>query len=234
MTIFAVSDLHLSNGDKPMDVFGPQWVKHFEKIADSWRALVKPGDVVLLPGDLSWAMQLEEAIPHLQMVGELPGRKILIKGNHDYWWGAISRVRRALPTGMYAIQNDALALDGALFAGTRGWLLPSADAAQDDVRIYERELLRLEMSLVAARKLDRAAPLYCMLHYPPCTASQQDTGFTRLLETYQVNTVVYGHLHDQSLKYAFSGVRAGIAYHCVSCDGLDFSVKQIAPPCAKC
>ncbi|MEG1513865.1 MAG: metallophosphoesterase [Clostridia bacterium] len=229
MTIFAVSDLHLSNGDKPMDVFGPQWVKHFEKIADSWRALVKPDDVVLLPGDLSWAMQLEEAIPHLQMVGELPGRKILIKGNHDYWWGAISRVRRALPTGMYAIQNDALALDGALFAGTRGWLLPGGDATLDDVRIYERELLRLEMSLVAARKLDAGAPLYCMTHYPPLTVSQRDTGFTRLFKAYGVDTVAYGHLHDQSLKYAFSGAWEGIQYHSVSCDGLNFSVKQIEP-----
>lgn len=224
--IFAVADLHLSNGDKPMDVFGPHWASHFARIQADWQARVRPEDVVLLPGDLSWAMQLEEAAPHLEMVGRLPGQKILLKGNHDYWWGSISRVRQRLLPGTYALQNDCLCLDGVLYAGSRGWLLPGQDVKAEDLRIYQRELLRLEMSLKAARALSQELPLVCMMHYPPRTCAQGDTGFTRLLEAYRVNTLVYGHLHGPALKSAYQGLSGGVRYLCVSCDALNF---QLAP-----
>lgn len=228
MTIFSIADLHLDTGGKPMDVFGPHWTGHFSRIAEDWRARVSPEDVVLLPGDLSWAMQLHEAEIHLQQVGELPGRKILVKGNHDYWWGSISRVRACLPEGMYALQNDSIELSGVLFAGTRGWTIPGAEAERADVRIYERELLRLKMTLGAARRHSEDARLICLMHYPPLTLGQRDTGFTRLLREYRVEQVVYGHLHGPSIAHAFQGSWDGICYHLVSCDSLDFKLHKLA------
>ena len=209
-----------------MDIFGPHWERHFERVSEDWRARVRPEDIVLLPGDLSWAMYLEDAMDDLNAIAALPGRKILLRGNHDYWWSAIGRVRRALPEGMYALQNDALALDGLLFAGSRGWTLPgSTGATADDERLYERERMRLEMSLRAARALDPDAPIIAMMHYPPLTAEQ--TGFSDLLERYGVSDCVYGHLHGAGLGGAFRGERNGVVYHQVSCDGLGFALLAL-------
>ena len=228
MTIFSIADLHLSDGDKPMDVFGANWTRHFERICEDWRARARGGDVVLLPGDLSWAMQLDAAAPHLRLLGDLPGRKVLLKGNHDYWWNAIGRVRRALPPNCYALQNDALLLDGVLYAGSRGWLLPGEGVSAEDERVYAREVLRLEMSLRTARDLKPDAPLVGMMHYPPLTEKHPDTKFTRLFQAYGARHVVYGHLHGAALRHAVGGERGGVCYHQVSCDGLDFQLKEVA------
>ena len=228
-TIFSIADLHLSDGDKPMDVFGAHWENHFERISADWRERVRPEDIVLLPGDLSWAMRLEEAAPQLAMIGELPGRKILLRGNHDYWWSAIGRVRAVLPEGMFALQNDALLLEDWVFCGTRGWILPGEDTPAADRRIYERELLRLEMSLKAAQALAEGRPIIAMLHYPPLTAAEPDSAPARLLSRYGVAHAVYGHLHGAALKTAFAGEHGGVVYHQVSCDGLGFRLARILP-----
>ena len=221
MAVFAISDLHLPARQKPMDVFGPHWENHFERIARDWRERVSESDIVLLPGDLTWAMHLEEALEDLGRVGELPGRKLILRGNHDYWWSAIGRVRRALPEGMYALQNDFLELDGMLFAGSRGWTIPAGEGADpNDVRIYNRERMRLEMSLKAAREKNASAPLIVMMHYPPLMDSHR--GFSDILEQYRVDDCVYGHLHGAGLNGAIRGERGGVRYHQVSCDGLDF------------
>ena len=226
MAVFAISDLHLPARQKPMDIFGPPWENHFERIAEDWRARVGAEDVVLLPGDLTWAMHLEEAMEDLGRVGELPGRKLILRGNHDYWWSAIGRVRRALPEGMYAIQNDVLQLDGMLFAGSRGWIIPVGENADaNDVRIYQRERLRLEMSLKAARRMDADAPLIAMMHYPPLMDSAK--GFSDILEAYRVRDCVYGHLHGAGLNGAVRGERGGVRYHQVSCDGLGFRLYML-------
>ncbi|MDY3026038.1 MAG: metallophosphoesterase [Candidatus Faecivicinus sp.] len=222
MAVFAISDLHLPARQKPMDVFGAHWANHFDKISEDWRARVRNEDIVLLPGDLTWAMHLEEAMEDVRRVGELPGKKLILRGNHDYWWSAIGRVRRALPENMFAIQNDAMLLDGILFAGTRGWTIPGADADPDDVRIYNRERLRLEMSMKAARRIDANAPIVAMLHYPPLMESAK--GFSDILENYGVADCVYGHLHGASIAGAVRGLRGGVRYHQVSCDGLDFKL----------
>lgn len=222
MAVFAISDLHLPARQKPMDVFGAHWANHFEKISEDWRARVNDDDIVLLPGDLTWAMHLEEAMEDIRRVGELPGKKLILRGNHDYWWSAIGRVRRALPENMFAIQNDAMLIDGVLFAGTRGWMIPSAESDPDDVRIYNRERLRLEMSLKTARRLNADAPLVAMLHYPPLFESS--TGFSDILNAYGVSDCVYGHLHGTSIAGAVRGVRGGVRYHQVSCDGLGFKM----------
>lgn len=225
MAVFAISDLHLPARVKPMDVFGEHWKNHFERIRADWLERVSAEDVVLLPGDLSWAMRLEDAAEDLNSIAELPGTKVLLRGNHDYWWSSIGRVRRALDANTHALQNDSLLINGRLYAGSRGWVLPGADASEDDLRIYERERLRLEMSLKSARAKDAEAPITALMHYPPLT--EELTGFSDILEAYGVQDCVYGHLHGSSIYGAVRGERRGVRYHQVSCDGLGFKLYQL-------
>ena len=227
MEIYAIGDLHLPGGaDKPMNVFGAHWEGHFDRIRQDWREKVGPEDVVLIPGDISWAMQAEDARQDLNDIGELPGQKILLRGNHDYWWCGISRLREMLPKGMYAVQNDAMRIGDTAFCGTRGWTLPGSGTAPEDEKIYSRELLRMEMSLDRAMKLN-APRLVVMCHYPPLGEGGAETPLSRLLERYPVDDVVYGHLHGPSLRGAVVGTHRGIRYHCVSCDGLNFQVYRL-------
>ena len=227
MDIYAIGDLHLPGGaNKPMNVFGPHWAGHFDRICQDWRQKVKEEDAVLIPGDISWAMQAAEALPDLRAIGALPGKKLLLRGNHDYWWCGITRLREMLPPGMYALQNDAMRLENVAFCGTRGWTLPGRDGAEEDEKIYRRELLRMEMSLNQAVKL-KTERLVVMCHYPPLGDGGAETPLSRLLEQYPVDDVVYGHLHGPSLRGAVTGTVRGIRYHCVSCDGLDFQVYRL-------
>lgn len=230
MRMFAIGDLHLPGGDeKPMEVFGDHWENHFARISQDWRSRVGDGDTVLLPGDTSWAMQLEAALPDLAAIGALPGRKLIIKGNHDYWWGGIGQVRRILPEGMHALQHDALDVGDAVVCGTRGWVYPTGNTplTPEDERIFSRELLRLEMALKAAVPMAQGRPVVVMLHYPPLYAQDRDTPFTRLMEKYPVHTVVYGHLHGAGIRGGFTGMYRGIRYRLCSCDSLDFALAEI-------
>ena len=220
MAVFAIADLHLPARQKPMDVFGDHWRDHFLRIREDWQARVTTGDIVLLPGDISWAMRLEDAAEDLRSIAGLPGTKLLLRGNHDYWWGSIGRVRRALGDGMIALQNDSVLIDGRLYAGSRGWTLPGPDFSEEDARIYARERLRLEMSLKDARRRDERAPITAMMHFPPLT--DEAPGFSDILERYGVTDCVYGHLHGAAIYGAVRGLRGGVRYHQVSCDGLGF------------
>ena len=217
MKVFAISDLHLpGKHQKPMDVFGPQWRDHFARISEDWRARVAPEDLVLLPGDFCWAMQLDEAMDDLRAVAALPGTKILLRGNHDFWWDSISRVRAALPEGMLALQNDAIVTERAVLCGTRGWLCPGDSALSvDDLRVYQREVARLEL------------PLVTMMHFPPFVSPEIPSGFTDLLEAHAVPLCIYGHLHGPGLATAYNGTLRGIEYRLVSCDGLGFKVLEL-------
>lgn len=227
MSIYAIGDLHLPGGDnKPMDVFGPHWEGHFEKICRDWQSKVGPDDTVLIPGDISWAMKTEDALPDLRAIGALPGKKILLRGNHDYWWCGITRLRELLPEGMYAVQNDAMRLGDTAYCGTRGWTLPTAASPAEDEKIYSRELQRMEMSLERAKALG-GRRLIVMCHYPPLGEGGAETRLSRLLEAYMPDDVVYGHLHGASLRGAVTGEISGIRYHCVSCDGLDFQMYRL-------
>ena len=209
-----------------MDVFGPHWKDHFARIQADWLARVAPEDLVLLPGDLSWAMRLEEAQEDLDSISRLPGVKLLLRGNHDYWWSSIGRVRRALGENTYALQNDSMLFGGRLYAGTRGWVLPGSEGlSEEDLRIYNRERMRLEMSLNHARRLDADAPITVMLHYPPLTEEQP--GFSDILEAFGVTDCVYGHLHGQAIYGAVRGLHGTVRYHQVSCDGLDFKLYRL-------
>ena len=233
MRLFAIGDLHLPGGqEKPMDVFGDHWEGHFERIAEDWRARVTDKDMVLIPGDISWAMQLSDAVPDLEAIGNLPGRKVLIKGNHDYWWGGIGQVRRALPESMMALQHDVADLGDVVVTGTRGWAFPTEETplSAEDERIYARELIRLELALNAAQKAADGRPILLMLHYPPLYQMERNTAFTRLIEQYPVHTVVYGHLHGAGLRAGFTGVWNGVRYMLASCDALGFVLAEVPMP----
>ena len=223
MKVFAISDLHLSiNNPKPMDIFGPVWDNYLDKIILDWKSKVGMEDVVLLAGDHSWAMKLEDATSDLEFISSLPGIKILIRGNHDYWWSAIGKVRSKLPQNMYALQNDSLKIGNYIFCGTRGWSL-------DDEKLVSRELIRLEMSLKdAIKKRTENEKIICMLHFPPFDKFYNETEFTKLIEKYNVDFVVYSHLHLPSNKNAKKVIiHNNVKYFLTSCDILNNTLTEI-------
>lgn len=224
MSLFVISDLHLSffpGADKPMDVFGPRWVDHAQRLARNWRQLIGQEDTVILPGDTSWALKLEDAKYDLDWVAALPGQKILLKGNHDLWWNGITKMN-AMYDNIHFLQNDYVFTEGCCICGSRGWLTPdSDDFTQDDEKIYRRELLRLESSLKAARKDHPDDPIIGMLHYPPVSDIRRFSGFQQLFEDHGVKDVYYGHVHgEDAFRTAIQGEHHGICYHLVSLDYL--------------
>lgn len=233
MHIYAIGDLHLSGepASKPMEVFGEHWRNHKEKVAANWQNTVTAQDTVIVCGDISWAMTLEEAAQDLDWLAQLPGRKLLLRGNHDYWWSSLSQLRACLPENMHAVQNDAFDAGDCVFCGTRGWTIPlGQNAAAQDEKLYRREALRLEMSLKDAARIANGRPIFAMMHYPPLLpeTARQGTEFTRLLSEYGVKRCVYGHLHGQSVQRGFSGSYRGVRYDLVSCDALGFALKDVS------
>ena len=226
MHVFAIGDIPLPGGmDKPMDVFGPHWEGHFDRMSRYWRDSIQEGDIVLIPGDISWAMQLNEAMEDILALSELPGRKVLLRGNHDYWWRSISKLRAVLPDTVHAIQNDSLEIDGLGIAGSRGWNCPGSQGFTDkDKRIYERELQRLRLSLSTLPDRKNAI---CMMHFPPCCDRNVKTGFTELFDEFEIEHVVYAHLHGIAHKGAFEGRLNGTTYTLCSSDHLNFRPKMI-------
>ncbi len=230
MKIFAISDLHLSvNNSKPMDIFGPVWDGYLDKIFSQWKNLVSSDDLVLMAGDLSWAMKLEEVVPDIDLLKNLPGKKIIIRGNHDYWWKSISSLRALLPTDFYAIQNDALKFDNVIVCGTRGWkgVEKYQTLLDEDKKIFDREVIRLGMTLENASKLRREGDkLVCMIHYPPVDIFRNDSPFSELIKKYKVDAVIYGHLHGQKgLTTYFE--KDGIPYYLTSCDIVENNLTEI-------
>ena len=231
MRIFAIGDLHLPGGDlKPMDVFGEHWRGHFERICQDWSERVAPEDVVLIPGDISWAMTLTEALTDLQAISRMPGTILLLRGNHDYWWNSVSRLRSVLPPKMHAIQNDCFQTETCVFCGTRGWNIPGEDDTDPhNEKIYRREVARLKLSLDEGRRVSAGRPLFVMMHYPPLMPDQMEQGteFTHLMTEYGVNRCVYGHLHGLSIRRGICAEYAGVRYDLVSCDALDFRLLEV-------
>jgi predicted phosphohydrolase len=230
MNIWAIGDLHLSFANpKPMDIFGDQWADHPEKIRAHWKQLVQPEDYVLIPGDISWAMNLQEAAPDLDYIAQLPGSKIMIRGNHDYWWATVSKVRKVLHPSIQVLQNDSVKIGDLTIAAARGWDCPgSYKFDEHDRQIYEREIGRLQMSLDHAMK-NGATRIWVMLHYPPTNEKHQMSGFLEVLHRYPVEKVIYGHLHGpEGHRAALTGLHDGIEYHLVSCDYLNFAPLKLA------
>ncbi|HUW65988.1 MAG TPA: metallophosphoesterase [Spirochaetia bacterium] len=235
MKIFAIGDLHLSftgpvdpgqwdrvREHKSMGALFPVWQGHYRKLYEEWNAAVGREDTVLVPGDISWGMRLEDARPDLDFLGLLPGRLILIQGNHDYWWQSISRVRRTVPPNVQVIQNDHVLIGDVAVCGTRGWTCPSdTHDKEEDRRIYQRELLRLEMSLKSVPP-GTARKIIVLMHYMPTNEKHERSGFIDILISYGVSMVVYGHLHAAAKNHRLPDRAWGISFHLVSADYLDF------------
>jgi predicted phosphohydrolase len=198
-----------------------------DTIRVNWLETVAPSDTVLIPGDISWAMQFDDAKADLQSIAALPGTKILLRGNHDYWWSSITKLRSFLPEGMLALQNDSVAVGDLAVCGTRGWTFPTEAFPLDEqeTKIYQRELIRLRMALDHAAA--RGLPIVAMTHFPPLLKDCRDTAFTALLEEYGVRLCVYGHLHGVGIRSGFSGEHNGVSYRLTSCDALDFAPLRV-------
>ncbi len=228
MTIWAIADLHLSTVQpKPMDIFGDHWHNHAERIATAWRAQVAPDDLVLLAGDISWELKLPDALPDLRWIDALPGKKVLIRGNHDYWYPRKpAPLRKHLPPSIMALGGDAVDLGDVVVCGTRGWVapeFPNFDPATDQ-RIYQRELGMLTASLHHAQHLAQGQrPIIAMIHFPPFVY-RQPTAFARCMAEAQVAACLYGHLHRrEDWDTAVQGVVDGVYYQLTACDYLNFT-----------
>lgn len=228
MKIFALSDLHLGFAvNKPMDLFDPAWEDHHRKIKEDWYARVGDEDLVILAGDTSWAMYYEDAKVDLEWINALPGTKIIIKGNHDYWWQSLTKMQSY--ESIFFLYNNYFKAGKIAFCGTRGWVLPGSDEfSLDDEKIYNREKLRLERSISQAKKDPEVESIIVVMHYPPLLSYLRETLFTPLLEDPMIKHVVYGHLHDKdSWEKAVQGYYKGAEYHLVSADFRNFTLEEL-------
>ena len=233
MKVWAISDLHLSfQVDKPMNVFGDNWTGYEDKILESWNSKVGKDDVGIIAGDISWAMRMSETKQDFEYLAKLNGTKIIVRGNHDYWWSSISKVRENLPQGVLALQNDSIKIGSYVFAGTRGWKIPERRQTQkpDDKKIFDREVIRFEMSLKDAQaKMQGGDTLIAILHYPPFNSLRDDSPFVALCEKYGVKTCVYGHLHGKSGRAELVTQKNSVTYLLTSCDLLNHEVLEVTP-----
>ncbi len=230
MNIYAISDLHLSlTSDKPMDIFGGNWEGHFEKIKSDWLATVKDEDIVLISGDISWAMKLEDALVDLRSLAELPGKKVFIRGNHDYWWNGITKLRDSAPNeSFYFLQTDAVKIGEYVIVGSRGWTCPgSADYTEQDQKLYLREAERFRLAFKDGNKLfAEGDKKIALIHYPPFNVKKEDTLFTQLFEENKVDKAVFGHIHG-SFYFPLKTEKNGIEYILASCDKVGFRLVKI-------
>jgi hypothetical protein len=244
MRIWAIGDLHLSFGvaNKSMDIFGPNWEDHAKKIGSNWKSTIHPDDLVLVPGDLSWALKVEEAVPDLQWVHELPGTKVMIKGNHDYWWGSLSKITAVLPPSIHLIQNNVFNWKEVTIGGARLWDTPEyafgkfteyrenpkakakdpEELVQEEFsqKLFDKELERLKLSL---KGLNPDAKIrIAMTHYPPIGADLQPSRAAQILEQHQIQICVFGHLHNLKVGQPLFGEARGVRYVLSSCDYIHF------------
>jgi uncharacterized protein len=230
---WAIADTHLSFG-KPKDMarFGDRWVEHTETLAAAWRAQVRSDDVILLPGDVSWAQSMNKLWPDLEWLCALPGRKVLLRGNHDHWWKDIFNVRKIVePMGFYALEGDCIDLDGVLICGAMGHIAPDDPYYQADTKKdrYTRELKRLEKALEnASAQRKPGQPVVLMMHYPPFTSEGKRTAYADLIDHYKPTMCVYGHLHRAvEWEVARSGLHNGVHYELVAADYLGMTPRLI-------
>ncbi|MGL5693147.1 MAG: metallophosphoesterase [Peptostreptococcaceae bacterium] len=228
MSLYAIGDLHFSTDvNKPMNVFGSNWDKHEEKIIENWKEQIRPEDTVLVVGDTSWGINLKEAKADLDIISELPGDKIFVKGNHDYWWTTVTNLNK-LYNNCKFIQTNFYEYEGYAICGGRGWICPNdVKFDENDEKIYKREEHRIRLSLELASKKGYEK-IIVVTHYPPTNDKLEDSIFTKLYEEYNVEKVVYGHLHGrESFKMGLKGIRNGVEYALVSCDYLKFDLMKI-------
>jgi predicted phosphohydrolase len=230
MKVYAISDLHLSGtSDKPMDVFGAEWEGHFSKIKADWEKKVTDDDVVLIGGDTSWGMKTEEGMYDVASLAPLKGRKVFIRGNHDFWWSGITKIRSLAPDPTFTfLQNDCVRIENVVIAGSRGWTCPgSADFQEHDMTLYLREAERFRLAFAEVKKVRREGDLLiALIHYPPFSVRREDTLFTQLFEENNVDKVVFGHLHGGGY-FPLRSEKGGAEYYLTSCDKTKFTLTEI-------
>lgn len=234
MAIFAIADLHLSfNENKPMDIFGDNWKNHEEKIKENWLSKITDNDLVLLPGDFSWAMHLQDTKKDFEYLNKLPGKKLMLKGNHDYWWTTVTKMKNFLKENNFEnidfIYNNSYAYDNYIIAGARGW---SLNEDEENEKMIKREIIRLEISIKdGIKKYGEGKEIIVCMHYPPITKNEIDnnktTEFMELMKRYNIKKCLYGHLHSTSIQDAVEGLIEGIELKLVSADGLDFNLLKV-------
>ncbi len=228
MKIFAIADLHFDyKKEKPMNVFGDNWINHEEKIIENWKSVVKEDDLVLIPGDISWAAKLEEALGDLSRIDELPGIKVIGKGNHDYWWATSSKLDRLELKTIRFLKNNSYEFEDIVICGTRGWdTMEEHSEDETNKKIFLRELNRFKISLDSARKVKK--PIIVILHFPPFDSNGLPNEFFSVLKEYETETCIYGHLHgEEGHKNVREGLIDSVNVHCVSSDYMDFNLKRI-------
>lgn len=228
MAVYGIADLHLDfTGDKPMDVFGLNWKDHEEKIFHNWNETIKTDDLILLPGDISWALKSQQAYLDLHRIDELPGFKVISKGNHDYWWETKRKLEALDLKTIFFLYNDSYIYNDIAICGTRGWSSKDSDEFSiHDEKVFNRELNRLELSLLSVNKLVNKRIV--MIHYPPFNVRDRSPNeFVDLMKKYDVDTCVYGHLHSEGHSHIVEGNIDGIEFHCISSDYIDFQIKKI-------
>lgn len=229
MALYAIGDLHLCLGaEKPMDIFGGTWVDYMNKLK-AGMSVIKPDDTTVLLGDLSWALGLDQAKDDFSWINEIPGRKIILKGNHDYWWSTVAKFNKFCAendfTDMMILHNNHYEYDDIAICGTRGWFFEEERSGVHDEKVFKRELLRLEESLKSAG--DRRKVVF--LHYPPRYKGYTCDEILELLARYDVRQCYYGHLHGASHGLAMEGIWDGIEYKLLSADRLNFQPACIIP-----
>jgi len=228
MSLYTISDLHLGlNIEKPMDVFGEKWKDHPKKIRENWTKMIKEEDTVLISGDISWSLKAEDSVYDLDWIDELPGKKIIGKGNHDYWWSSITKLNSMYENTKF-LQNNYYVYKNYAICGTRGWICPNANNfTKKDEKIFKRELIRLKLSLDEAKK-NGFTKIIVMLHYPPTNEKLEESEMIKIFKEYGVCKVIYGHLHGPALyRELYEGHIDGIEYILTSADYLNFSPKKI-------
>jgi uncharacterized protein len=232
MAIYAISDLHLALSiDKPMDIFGSRWKDYMEKIKIYWQETVGEDDYVIIPGDISWATYLDQAYEDFKYINRLPGKKIISKGNHDYWWTTLNKLEQFLRKNEFStisfMHNNSFDLDGKYLCGTRGWKCPGdEDFSAEDRKIFNREVQRLELSLKSAVSGNNKE-IIVALHYPPFNSKWEPTDFVEVMKNYNVRMCLYGHIHGESCKYAYEGLLEGIDFKFISADHLNFKPIEL-------
>lgn len=229
MSIFAISDLHLStNTDKSMEVFGDRWQGYTQKIFENWNKIVTPQDTVIIGGDVSWEMKISNCVGDFQFISNLPGRKIISKGNHDYWWETVTKMNDFISENDFSniefLYNNAFSVENVAVCGTRWWESASTD---EDKKIYNHELVRLETSLSEGKKLNCEKTI-AVLHYPPFEEDGSlNNDIKELFQKYNVDECIYGHLHGSGINKRVEGEFFGTKYHLTSADYLNFSPLPI-------
>ena len=230
MAIYVIADLHLSfSQDKPMSIFGENWEGHSEKIKNNWISKVKPEDTVVLPGDFSWAMYLQDTYKDFEYLNSLPGKKLLLKGNHDYWWTTVTNMRNFLEENKFKnidfIYNNSYLVENKILTGTRGWNLLDTENSS---KMIKRESIRLQLAIEdGIKKYGDDKEIIVFMHYPPISNTNKKSEFLKILKQYDIKRCYYGHLHGKSHQDAVEGIVDGIEFKLISADYINFDVIKV-------